>query len=119
MKVLDVAWNTPRYQLLSHNVSASVLSSSGPTDTVMMCAADVKQCPDGTFVSRCPKMHCHFKPCNATLAKPASNTTVKKAWIKYCRSKQESCAKISKCKIVDGDCQPKWELCEDLEMQDC
>ena len=27
------------------------------------CAADVKQCPDGSFVSRDPDNACAFKPC--------------------------------------------------------
>jgi hypothetical protein len=32
-------------------------------DEVGACAADVRQCPDGSFVSRSPATSCRFDPC--------------------------------------------------------
>ena len=32
-------------------------------DEVGACAADVRQCPDGSFVSRNPATSCSFDPC--------------------------------------------------------
>jgi hypothetical protein len=32
-------------------------------DEVVACAADVKPCPDGSFVSRDPATSCSFDPC--------------------------------------------------------
>ncbi|MBI1285360.1 MAG: hypothetical protein GC183_13670 [Thiobacillus sp.] len=32
-------------------------------DEGVACAADVRQCPDGSFVSRKPDLSCSFNPC--------------------------------------------------------
>ena len=37
--------------------------STGGDEDPLVCAADVKQCPSGTFVSRDPENDCEFKPC--------------------------------------------------------
>jgi hypothetical protein len=35
-------------------------------DEGVACAADVRQCPDGSFVSRNPDASCSFDPCPGT-----------------------------------------------------
>jgi hypothetical protein len=35
-------------------------------DEGVACAADVRQCPDGSFVSRNPDLSCSFDPCPGT-----------------------------------------------------
>ena len=35
----------------------------------LFCTAEVKQCPDGSFVSRDTALHCDFKPCPTNSSK--------------------------------------------------
>jgi hypothetical protein len=35
-------------------------------DDPIVCTADVKQCPDGSYVSRDPDRGCAFRPCPGT-----------------------------------------------------
>lgn len=47
-------------------VQAMGKPKSGDSENPKMCAADVKACPDGSFVGRDPMNDCKFKDCDTT-----------------------------------------------------
>jgi hypothetical protein len=49
-------------KVIENNNLNSTLSSDG-SDEMKVCIADVKQCPDGSFVSRDPDKNCEFRQC--------------------------------------------------------
>ena len=45
-----------------NGICPTVTPTSSPTETIF-CTADVKSCPDGSFVARDPNLGCAFPPC--------------------------------------------------------
>lgn len=54
---------TPFLQSASVIPSPSIIVSSSPSPSPVVCPADVFQCPDGSFVSRSATRNCQFLPC--------------------------------------------------------
>jgi len=70
----------------------------------IVCTADAKECPDGSYVGRNPDLNCEFNPC------PAKRDD-------YCKMlTREECDDDTRCEhvIVDNDCEDSIERpCED------
>ena len=49
--------------MLASMAPLAIAEENGSDDEAKMCAADVKECPDGSFVPRDPEDDCEFKPC--------------------------------------------------------
>ena len=54
----------PQFQGIINKPSStpSLLREEPPSDDNVRCSADVKQCPNGSYVSRVPPL-CSFAPC--------------------------------------------------------
>lgn len=61
-----IKWGLPIIAILSISACMSSHNNKPPSKPEnMMCTADVKQCSDGSFVSRNGKNGCAFKACPA------------------------------------------------------
>ena len=58
-----------RSKIFFKNIKVEAFTSESESDIV--CAADVKICPDGSSVSRDPQNNCIFRPCPPTNLPPA------------------------------------------------
>lgn len=54
----------------------SMGNSNKDSDEMKLCTADVKQCPDGSFVARDPAKNCQFKPCPGEKSEEGSACTI-------------------------------------------
>lgn len=92
-------------------------------DEEKMCAADVKKCTDGSFVSRDPENNCEFRPCPPTEDKkevekePNANNTLNKEVESKARKYIEDSATynfdgyaLKHVKTIKGNCDSCYEI---------
>ncbi len=89
-------------------VLISLMALLGCVEEERDCAADVMECPDGTFVSRNPKNNCEFYECPVETGSQEPQPEERVIGPEYYNSEQEAFDALSQ----------ELEQMEDLSMQE-